>query len=101
MSADDLIQPQSSLGNEQFRALAESAPVGLFQTDAEGNCLFVNARWRQWAGMSLESALGQGWLAALHPEDNDRVVAEWYQAAQEGREFKSDYRFRSFDGGNR
>jgi PAS domain S-box-containing protein len=78
--------------------IVESAPVGLFQTDVEGNCLYVNAKWRQLSGMSLEAALGKGWIAALHPDDRDRVAAEWYRAAQEEREFQSDYRFQTRDG---
>src|SRR4051794_19239887 len=54
-------------------ALLNLAPVGLFETDAEGNCRFVNRRWCELAGMSPEQASGTGWVQALHPEDRDRV----------------------------
>ena len=76
-------------------ALLELAPVGLFETDADGNCLFVNRRWCELAGMTPEQARGAGWVDALHPEDRDRVRREWYEAASNGREFASEYRFRT------
>ncbi len=79
----------------RFKALADSAPVGIFETDAEGNCLFVNDRWCEMAGMPPETATGQGWANALHPEDRDRIFREWYAAADEGREFTGAYRFRT------
>src|SRR5262245_5492604 len=68
-----------------FRSLAMKAPVGIFQTNSEGDCLFVNERWSEIAGLSPEEASGRGWIEALHPEDRERVFAEWYQAAQTGK----------------
>src|SRR5439155_24995684 len=31
---------------ERFRELSESSPVGIFQTDAAGLCLYTNAAWK-------------------------------------------------------
>lgn len=94
----DPLQAASEEAKPDYRRLAELAPVGLFQTDAAGNCLFVNKRWCEIAGMEPSAALGQGWLSALHPEDRDRVSIEWYEAARGGYEFASEYRFRTPDG---
>jgi PAS domain S-box-containing protein len=80
---------------QRFWTLTRNAPVGIFQTDAEGNCLFVNERWCDLAGLSPEAAAGPGWAAALHPDDRERVFQEWYGAAEAGREFASEYRFRT------
>ncbi len=82
----------------RFKTLASHAPVGIFETDPEGNCLFVNERWCEMAGLSSEQARGQGWVNALHPEDRDRIFREWYDAATEGREFACEYRFRTPQG---
>ena len=81
-----------------FRLLVTQAPVGIFQTDEAGNCLFVNSRWRSLTGLCLAEAKGQGWTQALHPEDRDRVSAEWEQATQEKREFALEYRFVTKEG---
>lgn len=82
----------------RFRQLALHAPVGIFQTDARGDCLFVNERWCEIAGRSSAQAAHRGWVEAIHPDDRERVFAEWYHAAAEGREFTADYRFRTPDG---
>lgn len=79
----------------RFRTLTSHAPVGIFQTDTQGHCLFVNERWCEMAGMRPEEAQGTGWARALHPEDRERVFREWYDAAKEGKEFASEYRFQT------
>jgi PAS domain S-box-containing protein len=78
---------------ERFRLLVTHVPVGIFQTDNKGECLFVNPHWSEIAGLSQEEASGEGWVSALHPEDRDRVFSEWYDAAAQGREFAMEYRF--------
>jgi PAS domain S-box-containing protein len=82
----------------RFRTLTAHAPVGIFMTDREGNCLFVNECWCDMAGLSLEEARGQGWVRALHPDDRERVVHEWYAAAEAGRPFDAEYRFHTPEG---
>jgi PAS domain S-box-containing protein len=82
----------------RLETLTRLAPVGLFRTDAVGDCTYVNERWCELTGLGPEQASGQGWVAALHPGDRARVAAEWYDAARQGREFRSEYRFRRPDG---
>ena len=80
---------------EKFRVLVTQAPVGIFQTDERGDCLFVNPRWLEISGLSPAEAMGKGWSEALHPDDRDRIYEEWYEAARSGREFALEYRFKS------
>ncbi len=82
----------------RFRTLTAHAPVGIFLASREGNCLFVNKRWCEMAGMSPEEARGQGWSRAIHPDDRERVLREWTAATQAGREFTSEYRFQTPQG---
>ena len=74
------------------------APVGIFQTQADGERTFVNDRWCELAGMRREAAVGQGWLAAVHPDDRAGVEAEWSCAVRERRDFAIEYRFLRPDG---
>jgi PAS domain S-box-containing protein len=83
---------------ERFRILTMQAPVGIFMTDEDGNCLFVNEGWCKMARMGAEEAQGQGWLGAIHTEDRQRVFHEWHHATQDGRPFASEYRFHSPEG---
>lgn len=83
---------------ERFRTLSVKAPVGIFQTDKDGNCVFVNKRWSEISGMTPKSAYGQGWVQALHPDDKERVFREWYESARKKKEFLSEYRFKTKKG---
>ncbi|MEZ2232889.1 PAS domain S-box protein [Microcoleus sp.] len=81
----------------RYQILTEVSPVGIFYTDTLGNCLYVNERWCQIAGITCEEAFGTGWVQSIHPDDRQRVFAEWYRAAQEKLPFKFEYRFQNLD----
>jgi PAS domain S-box-containing protein len=74
------------------------APVGIFQTDADGARTFVNDRWCELSGMRRDVALGEGWTAAIHPDDRVRVDTEWNTAVEQRRDFALEYRFLRPDG---
>ncbi|HEY9647598.1 MAG TPA: PAS domain S-box protein, partial [Chroococcidiopsis sp.] len=82
----------------RYSTLAAVAPVGIFRTDADGNCLYVNERWCELTGLNPEEALGMGWSQALHPDNRDAVFAEWYRAAQDCTTFDLEYQFQRPDG---
>ncbi len=85
-------------GERLFHKLARVSPVGIFRTDVHGDCVYVNERWIEVAGITLEQALGQGWTAAIHPEDQSAVAAEWYTSVHDQRPFRLEYRFQRPDG---
>jgi PAS domain S-box-containing protein len=91
--ANRLNRSKSTTSERRSRDIFQVAPMGVFLTDNDGNCLFANQRWCEWAGMTLDEAQGKGWLKALHPDDRARVLEEWSSAVREGREFNSEYRF--------
>src|SRR2546423_7731398 len=78
--------------SNNFAALAESLPVGIFRTDSDGNCFFVNRCWCNLSGLTSEQAEGQGWLTSIDPDDLKEVQAEWRSCLMEGREFRSQFR---------
>lgn len=82
----------------RFRTLTSLAPVGIFQTDAQGDCLFVNEKWCEFAGITQEQARGSHWPDALLPADQERVSAEWRAALEAGQEFASEFRFSTAQG---
>ncbi|BAU13514.1 multi-sensor signal transduction histidine kinase [Leptolyngbya sp. NIES-3755] len=83
---------------QRYQTLTEASPVGIFHTDAIGNCLYVNDRWSEIAGVSISDAIGEGWVSALYASDRQRIFEEWYRSAQENRPFQQNYRFQSPDG---
>jgi PAS domain S-box-containing protein len=77
----------------RFRSLSASAPIGIFQTDTRGRCVYTNAKWQQLAGLTFEESLGEGSTRAVHPEDRPAVVDAWKAAVRDGTEFSIEVRF--------
>ena len=83
---------------QRFETLARMAPVGIYHCDADGKCLYVNEQWCSVSGLAPEQARGDGWRAALHPDDRTRVLAEWTRRVETGTRFRSEYRLVRPDG---
>ncbi|MEE3716334.1 PAS domain S-box protein [Tumidithrix elongata RA019] len=83
---------------QRFESLAVAAPVGIFRTDDLGNCLYVNDRWCEIAGLTLEEAEGFGWVDGIHPSDRELVSTEWNASVEENRPFSLEYRFQNKSG---
>ncbi len=96
----ELEQAQAALADSEalFRLLAQVAPVGIVQTDADGKCVFANDRWCVLTGMTAEDALAGDWTQALHPDDIPRIEQEWARAAAHGTELRTDCRLRTAAG---
>lgn len=58
----------------RFREMADNAPVMIWVTDAAGACTFLSRSWYAFTGQQPRSALGRGWLEAVHPEDRPRFA---------------------------
>jgi two-component system, sensor histidine kinase and response regulator len=81
------------VGNEEnFRQLSASAPIGIYQTDPSGRCMYVNLRGTEISGLSEQESLGDGWIDALHPEDRKSVWQDWRRATRLGGDFEREYR---------
>ncbi|MEL7034256.1 MAG: PAS domain S-box protein [Cyanobacteria bacterium J06592_8] len=83
---------------QRYATLAAAVPVGIFRTDVMGNCIYVNNHYCQISGLSSEAVLGDRWQQTLHPDDRERVIAEWMQSVQENRSFQMEYRFQAQNG---
>ncbi|MCX5811289.1 MAG: PAS domain S-box protein [Proteobacteria bacterium] len=81
-----------------FHTIARVSPVGLFLTDSEGQCVYVNEYWSEITGLSPDETYGEGWAKALFPADKERVLNEWYQAVQRDLPFESEFRFQQQGG---
>ncbi len=86
------------LSEERYRALSELSPAGVFRTDADGRCVYVNDRWCDYAGLKAAEALGHAWTDALHPEDFAQVLNEWSKSAERRKPFASEFRFETPSG---
>jgi len=94
----ELAEARLRMGREEFRALAEKCPTGIFRTDASGACTYVNEYWCRLSGRTGAEALGGGWGEAIHPEDLPRVLDTWRDAFAARRSYTVEYRIRLPEG---
>ncbi|MEH1919091.1 hybrid sensor histidine kinase/response regulator [Nostoc sp.] len=83
---------------ERFRSLSTCSPVGIFETDTEGNCKYTNPRYQVICGLKAAESLEKKWLESVHPEDKERAIASWSAYICEGREYSEEFRFQAAHG---
>lgn len=96
-----LKEAQLALQNseQKFRTLSEALPLGVYHADASGALTYVNARWQEIHGLTTPNdGLCLGWLAAMHPEDRDRVAQAWQAMVQTGARLDIECRLLRPDG---
>ncbi|MEM8604372.1 MAG: PAS domain S-box protein, partial [Cyanobacteria bacterium P01_H01_bin.121] len=86
------------LSKRRYATLTENSPVGIFQTDTNGHCIYHNPRWCEISGLPLEESLGPNWAKAVHPDDRERVTAAWYSTVSQQAAFKIECRFQQPSG---
>jgi PAS domain S-box-containing protein len=82
----------------RFRSMADTAPVLVWMSDAEGSRTFVGRTWLDFTGRTFAQELGNGWAEGVHPDDRGRYLAICAAASGARREFTTEYRLRRRDG---
>jgi PAS domain S-box-containing protein len=77
---------------EKFRSLSESSPVGIFQVDLMGRCVYTNAKWQSLMNMTFAESLGDGLMRPIHPEDRDKVQVERDRCVKGDGEYSQEFR---------
>jgi PAS domain S-box-containing protein len=78
----------------KFREAVETMPAQAFVALPDGYRTFVNRRWAEYTGMTLEQASGSGWQTAIHPDDLKRVINKWKTSAATGEHLEYETRLR-------
>jgi PAS domain S-box-containing protein len=77
---------------EQFRILAELAPVGIWMTDASGATTYLNRQWADLTGVDLETLIDKGRLSSVHPDDLPEVQSALAAASMSREATRIEYR---------
>lgn len=83
---------------EQFREVADSAPVMIWMTDENKQCNFVNKGWLKFTGRQKDQEMGYGWIEGMHPDDYGHCFEVFENAFMQRTEYSLEYRFRREDG---
>ncbi|HUO07898.1 MAG TPA: PAS domain S-box protein [Phycisphaerae bacterium] len=81
----------------RFRIIADSAPVLIWMTDAENKLFFVNKRWLDFTGRSIEQESGKGWTSGIHPEDLQEFMENVERGFERRQPFVAQCRLRRRD----
>src|SRR3984957_13159662 len=79
---------------KRLREAVETIPAMTFTTLSDGSCTFVNKRWTEYTGLSVEKTSGAGWQRAIDPEDLVRHSEKWRISVATGQLFEDEARFR-------
>jgi PAS domain S-box-containing protein len=83
---------------ERFRRIANSAPVMMWVTRLDRVRDFVNDAYVEFTGLPREEARVLDWRSVIHPDDQDRIVAESLAGEASLQRFTLEGRYRRHDG---
>jgi PAS domain S-box-containing protein len=87
--------------NERYRSLVQAGNQVVWVTDPSGQVSEDSPEWRWITGQSVAQYLSEGWLAAIHADDRDRVERDWLACIKTGTVFDGSYRVRTKTGSYR
>jgi PAS domain S-box-containing protein len=82
----------------RFRNMADNAPVIIWISEANGNCIYINPRWTELTGLTVAQTMGVGGLEAIHPDDRERCHDTFIAAHATHEPFRIEYRLRGAGG---
>ena len=82
----------------RLRLTIDTIPAYVWSALPDGSLDFINQRWREFSGLSMEQCLGWGWETAVHPEDRAHFLETWRAAIATGQEMEAEARVRRADG---
>jgi len=81
----------------RFENLLDLSPQVVWFGRPDGCITYCNPYWYEYTGLSEKQTLGHAWVAAIHPDDRDRVVNAWESAVREGKDYEVELRLRRRD----
>src|SRR5258708_4258039 len=88
------------LGQEAARlqTVIDTVPSFLWTSFPDGSKEYLNKRWYEYTGLTLEQGKGWGWKVVVHPDDLDQLVREWRALLDAPKPGELETRIRRYDG---
>ncbi len=83
--------------NELSR-MVDALPGLIWSALPDGRVDFFNSRWCEYTGLSVDQALDDGWLTAVHPDDLPALLERWQSILASDEPGEMAARLRRFDG---
>ncbi|WP_332765981.1 PAS domain-containing protein [Phenylobacterium sp.] len=85
-------------GRDQFRNIANAAPVLIWMSGVDQRASWFNDTWLAFTGRTLEQERGRGWLENVHPDDREPLLAAYAEHFARRESARLEYRIRRHDG---
>ncbi|TAK61335.1 PAS domain S-box protein [Methylobacter sp.] len=83
----------------RFRLMADSSPIMIWITDAEGEPTFVNRSWLDFTGLdSAQTMTHEDWINTIHSDDKETAFVRYYQNTEVQAPITTEYRLRNAEG---
>jgi PAS domain S-box-containing protein len=84
---------------DRYRTLIESLPQLVWSCQPDGRCNHLSRQWLEYTGQGEAEQMEYGWLEkVIHPDDRERVFAEWMGSVRGEHEYNVEFRIRRYDG---
>lgn len=87
------------MAEQRHKALISDLEYGTWETNSEGDVVWVNRTLCRITGRTPPEILGHGWVNMIATEDRERVHKEWDESIKDKREFEMEYKYATPDGG--
>src|SRR6202166_1546874 len=96
----ELSDALEKLGLEAARlqTVIDTVPSFLWTSLPDGSKEYLNKRWYEDTGLSVEEGKGWGWKVVVHPDDLDQLVREWRALLDAPKPGELETRIRRYDG---
>ncbi len=79
---------------ERFRQLADAMPMIVWTANPDGKLDYANGTFNGYTGVANSELPDDGWLRAVHPDDEARVLARWAASVASGELYSIEFRLR-------
>jgi formate hydrogenlyase transcriptional activator len=84
--------------DNRFQVMINAIPTMAWGALPDGSVEFLNQRWHDYTGLSIEEAAGWGWTVTIHPDDLRKLTDTWQRVLASGQAGQEEARVRRFDG---
>src|ERR1700740_2575223 len=93
-----MVFPQEESESLDVQVLVDSIPALIHTARPDGYLDYFNKPWLEYLGATLDKVAGWNWIAYVHPEDVEGILAKWRDCLATGETFEYESRVRGANG---
>jgi PAS domain S-box-containing protein len=94
----NIIKNALDFNSSYMRVINHANTASIFETDTNGEVVFVNRAFARMTGFSKHEVMGTGWINLIYPQDREKVKAMWNDAVKSRRDFDEHITYVKPDG---